>query len=178
MVGRAAFRLMSVPSPPLGPVTLVCTLSSLLPVAGLTVEWCDPCLGYLAHLQACGAALIGSGVLARVDLQVAQWREGRLSSLCCQWSFAGGALQHGREAGRPVGGVDPQKQSIGCLRGASKFGDRNWFPLGFRLGDGRGRWCWPAPLFPTELSSALRGSTPLPPGVLLPSCCLSRAVDL
>ena len=55
----------------------------------------------------------------------------------------------------------------------------NWFPLGFWLGDVRGRWHWPAPLFPTELSSVFQGSTPLPPGVLSPSrspseqsCCL------
>ena len=46
---------------------------------------------------------------------------------------------------------------------------RNWFPLGFWLGDVRGRWRWPAPLFPAKLSSALRGSTTLPPVVLQPS---------
>ena len=32
----------------------------------------------------------------------------------------------------------------------------NWFPLGFWLGDGRGRWRWRAPLFPTELSSVFQ----------------------
>ena len=35
-------------------------------------------------------------------------------------------------------------------------------PLGFWLGDGRGRWHWRASLFPTMLSSVLRGSTTLP----------------
>ena len=74
-----------------------------------------------------------------------------------------GPYSTGREGGRPVGGMDPQKHSIGSLRRASKFGVGNWFPLGFRLGDGRGRWHFPAPLFPTELSSAIWGSTTLPP---------------
>ena len=60
-------------------------------------------------------------------------RRGRLSSLCCRWSLAGGALQQ-QEGGRPVGGMDPQKHNLGCFRGASKFGDGNWFPLEFRLG--------------------------------------------
>ena len=89
----------------------------------------------------------------------------------------GGALQH-QEAGRTVRGMDPQKHSIGCLHGASKFGDRDWFPLRFQLGDGRGRWHWPDPFFPTEVSSVFQGSNTLPPGVLLPSCSLSRAADL
>ena len=34
----------------------------------------------------------------------------------------GGALQH-RERGRPIGGMDPQKHSVGYLCGASKFGE-------------------------------------------------------
>ena len=92
---------------------------------------------------------------------------GRLSLLCLWWFPAGGALQH-LEGGRPIGGMDAQKHSVGCLCGASKFRDGNWFPLGFWLGDGQGRWPWPAPLFPTKLSSVFQGSTPLPPSVLLP----------
>ena len=39
----------------------------------------------------------------------------------------------------------------------SKFPGRNWFPLGFWLGDGRGRWRWRVPLFPTKLSSVVWG---------------------
>ena len=58
------------------------------------------------------------------------------------------------------------------LCGASKFPGSNWFPLGFWLGDGRGRWRWRAPLFPTKLSSVVRGlsSSPslCPPAFLLP----------
>ena len=36
-----------------------------------------PLSGLLAHFQACGAALMGSGVLARVDPQGAQGQEGQ-----------------------------------------------------------------------------------------------------
>ena len=57
---------------------------------------------------------------------------GRLSSLCCRWSPAGEALQHQREAGRPVRGMDPQKHSIGYLHGASKFGQL--VPFGISAG--------------------------------------------
>ena len=39
------------------------------------VVW--PLSGLLAHCQACGAALMGSGVLAGVDLQGAQGQEGQ-----------------------------------------------------------------------------------------------------
>ena len=80
-------------------------------------------------------------------------------------SALGGALRH-QEGVRPAGGMDMQKHSIGCLRSTSKFPGRNWFPLGFWLGDGQGKWRWRAPLFPTKLSSVVRGSTTLPPVVL------------
>ena len=59
-----------------------------------------------------------------------------------------GPCSTGREAGRPVGGRDPQKHSVGCLRGASNFGDGKWFPLEFPLEDEGGKWRFPAPLFP------------------------------
>ena len=132
--------------------------------------------GLLAHRQACGAASVGSGVLDGVDLQGAWGGRGRLSLLCPWWSPAGGALRD-RVGGRPIRGMDPQKRSIGCVRGASKFHDGDWFPLGFRLGHGRGRRCWPAPLFSAKLSSVFWGSTPLPPSVLSPSHSPSRAAD-
>ena len=92
----------------------------------------------------------------------------RLSSLFLWRSASGGALRH-QEGVRPAGGMDPQKHSFGCLCGASKFPGRNRFPLGFSLGDGRGRWRWRAPLFPTKLSSVVRGSTTVPPVFLQPS---------
>ena len=99
-------------------------------------------------------------------------------SASCQWSPVGGALQQG-DGGRPIGGMDLQKHSVVCLHGASKFGDGNWFPLKFRLGDGRGRGCLPAPLFPTELSSVFWSSATLPAGILLPSpISESRAVHI
>ena len=186
LVGGATVRPNVCPQPIVGTtVRLVCTLSSPFPGAGLTVEWCGPCLGCLhtARLMVLLRWDLAKGVLARVNLQFAQGQEG-LSSLCCQWSPVGGVLQHwegscstGREAGRQSG-MDPQKHSIGSLRRASNFGDGNWFPLGFRLGNGRGRWRWSATLFPAQLSSVFQGSTTLPPVVLLPSRSLNRAVDL
>ena len=48
LVGEAAVRPDVCPQPTAGAtVRLVCTLSSPLPGAGLTVEWCGPCLDYL-----------------------------------------------------------------------------------------------------------------------------------
>ena len=93
---------------------------------------------------------------------------GRLRLLFLWRSALGGGLRH-QEGVRPTRGMDPQKHSLGCLCSASKFPGRNWFPSGFWLGDGQGRWCWRAPLFPTKLSSVLWGSTTLPPVVLQPS---------
>ena len=80
---------------------------------------------------------------------------------------------------RPAaGGVALQKHSVGCLRGASKFPGRNWFPLGFWLGDGRGRWRWRAPLFPAKLSSVVLGLSNSP-SLCPPAFPLSsRAVNL
>ena len=48
LVGRATVRPDVCPqSCPGATVRLVCTLSSSLPGAGLTMEWCGPCLGCL-----------------------------------------------------------------------------------------------------------------------------------
>ena len=82
------------------------------------VVW--PLSGLLAHCQPCGAASMGSGILAGVDPQGAQGGRGRLSSHWLRWFALGGALWH-REGDRPVGRMDLQKHSVGCLRGASKF---------------------------------------------------------
>ena len=84
----------------------------------------------------------------------------------------GGPLREGLAApgGRQTSQRDdPWKHSVGYLHSASKYRDRNWFPLRFWLGDGRGRWCWQVPLFPAKLSSVVRGSTTLPLVVLQPS---------
>ena len=65
---------------------------------------------------------------------------GRLSLLCLRWSASGGALLH-REGGSPIGGMDPQKHSVGCLLGASKFFDGNYHSLrdfGWGMGEGDG----------------------------------------
>ena len=143
LVGRAAVGPDACPQSTAGAtVKLVCTLSSPLPGTELTVEWCGPCLGYL-HT----ARLV---VLLPRDLaykpgwirKVHRGGWGMLSSFCWWWSPVGGALQHW-EGGRPIGGMNPQKHSIGRLLGASMFGEGNWFPLEFWLGDGRGRYCFP-----------------------------------
>ena len=115
-------------------------------------------------------------MLAGVDPQSAQGGRGRHSSLCLRWSASGRALWH-QEGGRSVGGMDPQKHSVGCLHGASKFSDGNWFPLGFRLGDERGRWHFPAPLFPrAELCLTGLNNSPSRCPLVLP-LSESRPVD-
>ena len=75
---------------------------------------------------------------------------GRLSSLCHGWSPVEGALRH-LEGGRPVGRMDPQKHSVGCLRSASKFGDGNWFLWNFVWGMGEGNGSGQCLCSPTEL---------------------------
>ena len=80
LVGGAAVRPDVCPQPTAGAtVRLVCTLSSPLPGAGLTVEWCGPCLGYLhtARLVVLLRWDLAKGVLARVDLEGAQGQEGQ-----------------------------------------------------------------------------------------------------
>ena len=127
--------LMSVLSLPLGPQSDWCV--PYLPLSqGQDSLWSGVApSGLLAHCQPCGGASMGSGVLAGVDWQDAQGREGQtqltLPSVvhCRSGSVA-------LEGVRTVGGMDPQKHSIGCLCSASKFRDKNWFPLGFWLGDG------------------------------------------
>ena len=91
-----------------------------------------PLYGLFAHCQACGAASVGSGVLAGVDPQGARGREGP-AQLALPAVVLGGALWH-REGGPPVRVMDPQKHSVRCLHGVSKFREGNWFSLWFWLG--------------------------------------------
>ena len=166
LVGGAAVRPEVFPQPTAGAtVRLVCTLSSPLPGAGLTVEWSGLCLGYLHTASLVVQLGWDLAYYPGWTRKVHRGGRGRLSSLCLRWSTSEEALQHW-EGGRPVRGMDLQKHSTGCLLCASNFGDGNWFPLGFWLGDGRGRWRFPASLFPAKLSSVLQGSTTLPPIVL------------
>ena len=165
MVGGAQSDLMSAPNPPLGPQSDWCV--PFLPLSqrqdslwsGVAPVWAT-CT--LTGLWCCfyGIWRISRGGLARCT------GAGGADSAC----FASGGLLRegpcgtGREAEpRRDGSTEAQHP---CLHGASKFCDGNWFPLGFWLGDGRGRWRFPASLFPAKLSSVLQGSTTLPPVVL------------
>ena len=93
--------------------------------------------GLLAHCQACGAASIGAGVLAGVDLRGAQGREGQTQLALSSVTRFPGALWHW-EGGRPVRGMYPQKHSVGYLHGASKFpnGTGSLWDFGYGVGEG------------------------------------------
>ena len=171
-------------------------MSALRPPLGPQSDWCVPYLllsqgqdslwsGVAPVWAACtlpGMWSCFNGIWPRAYQmgwihKVQRGGRGKLSQLWCRWSPAAEALQH-QEGGRPIGRMDPQKYNVGRLHSASKFGAVNWFPLEFWLGGGRGQWRWPVHLFPAELNSVFRGSTPLPPSVLSPSRFPSRAVDL
>ena len=80
LVGGAPVRPDVFPQPTAGAtVRLVCTLSSPLPGAGLTVDWCGPCLGYLhtARLVVLLPWDLAKGILDGVDPQGAQGRKGQ-----------------------------------------------------------------------------------------------------
>ena len=137
LVGGVPVRPNVCPQPTTGTtVRLVCALSSPLPKAGLTVEWCGPCLGYLhtARLVVLGIWHISWGGSARC------MGVGGAGSACFSSRdlLREGPCGTGRESdpSPEAGGMDPQKHSVGCLHSASKFPGSNWFPLGFWLGDG------------------------------------------
>ena len=78
LVGGATVRFDVCPQPTAGAtVRLVCAFifSFLRGRTHCGVVW--PLSRLLAHCQACGAALMGSGILAGVDLQDAQGWEGQ-----------------------------------------------------------------------------------------------------
>ena len=93
LVGRTAVTPDVCPQPTTGAtVRLVCVPSLPLSQGQDSVEWCGPS-GLLAQCQACGAASVGSGILARVDPQGAQGREGQAQLALLSVVPAGGALQ-------------------------------------------------------------------------------------
>ena len=97
------------------------------------VVW--PLSGLLSLCQACGAALMGSDILVRVEGRSARCTGAGGAGLAC--FVVGGLLRKGpcstrRNAGRPVRGMDPQKHSVGCLHSASKFGEL--VPFGISAG--------------------------------------------
>ena len=162
-------------------VRLVCAFSSPLLGAGFTVGWCGPS-GLLAHCQACGIRLgiwcISWGGSARCT-GVGGAGSARFSFGEPLWEGPCGTR---RESDLPEGWIRRSTAlgvcAVQASSVASKFHGRNWFPLGFWLGDGRGRWLFPTPLFPAKLSSVVQGSRTLPPVVLQPPRSLSRAVNL
>ena len=131
--------LMSVPSPPLGPQSDWCIPYLLLSqgqdslwsgVAPVWATWtlpglwcCFSGIWRISQGESARCTGVGGAGLAHALLLVVP---------CGRGPEAPG----GREAGRPFGGMNPQKHNIRCFRAASKFGDGNWFPLGFWLGDG------------------------------------------
>ena len=162
-MGGAAVRPDVCPQPTAGAtVRLVCAFSSPLLGAGFTGGGMAR-LAYL-HTEACGAGDLayelgwigmvhGRGSLSSLFPSEIHFRRGP--------EAPGGSQTRWRD-----GSAEAQ---VGCLLGASKFPGRNWFPLGFWLGDGRGRWRWRAPLSRIKLSPVIWGSTTLPPIVFQPS---------
>ena len=124
LVDGAAVRPDVFPQPTAGAtVRLVCDFSSPLLGVGFTLG----CVASLGYLHTARLVVLGSGVLAGVDRQGAQGREGQ-AQLAFPWEicFGRGPVAPGV---RPAGGMDPQKRSFGCLCGACQFPGRNWFPL-------------------------------------------------
>ena len=97
---------MSVPNPLLGPQSDWCV--PYLPLS--QGQGVAPVLA-IAHCQACGAALMGSGVLAAVDLQGAQGWEGQ-AQLALPWVVPcgrGPVSQGGRQTRRRDGYTEAQR---------------------------------------------------------------------
>ena len=176
MVGGTAVRPHVCPQPTAAAtVRLVCTLYSPPPgqdslLSGVAPVWATctlPSLWYCFN----GIWCISQGGSTRCT------GEGGQAQFALPWVVPCGRGPSAPGWRQTVGGMDPQKHSIGCLGGASKFGEGNWFSLGCRVGDGRGKWRLPAPLFPCQALS-LQASTTLPPSILLPSpLSESKAVD-
>ena len=99
-------------------------------------------LGYL-HTDRLVGSVWGSGVLAGVDPQGAQGREGQAQlAFPSEIRFGRGpAAPGGSKTGRRDGSAEAQRW-VQARSVATKFHGGNWFPLGFWLGDGRGRWRW------------------------------------
>ena len=142
LVGGAAVRCDVCPQLTAGAmVRLVCTLSFLFPGAGLTgVVW--PLSGLLAHCQACSTGSMGSG-----QVHISQGGSSRCTG--AGWVGLGrfaisGPLWEGPCSTRREAGLSEGWIHRSTALGACTFRDGNWFPLGFWLGDERGRWHLPS----------------------------------
>ena len=168
---------MCVPSPPLGPQSDWCV--PYLPLSqgqdslwsGVAPVWAT-CT--LPGLWCCfyGIWHIRWGRSARCT--------GARGAVSAHFAF-GGLLQQGpcgtRREADPSEGWIHRSTALGvCMvQASSVMGTGSLWDF---VWDGRGRWPWPAPLFPAELSSVSWDSTTLPPGVLSPSLLSeSRAID-
>ena len=95
------------------------------------VVW--PLSGLLAHCQDCGAASMGSGVLAGVDPQGAQGREEQAQlALPLVVCFGRGPVAPGGRQTRRVDGSTEAQHWV--FARCKQVRDGNWFPLGFWLG--------------------------------------------
>ena len=136
--------------------------------------------GLLAHCQACGAALMGSGQGHIRQGGSARCTGAGGAGLAC--FVVSGPLREGpcstrREAGPSEGWIHRNIALGVCVVQASLVtGTGSLWNFGWGMGDGNGacqHLCSPA-----KLSSVFLGSTTLPPGVLSPSpLSKSRAVD-
>ena len=118
-----------------------------------------PLFGQFAHCRVCGAASLGSGqgcISWGGSTRCTGVGRADLALLAISSPLREGPCSTRREAG-PIGEMDPQKHSIGCLCGSSKFSDGNLFPLEFQLGDVRMKWHLPTSLFPRQTELCLLG---------------------
>ena len=168
---------MSVPSPPLGPQSDWCV--PYLPLCqgqdslwnGVTPVWAT------CTLPGCSAALMGSGVSRGVSEMCTGARGAGLAHFAIGGPLREGPCSTRREADLSEGWIHTSPVVGICEVEASPVRETgSLWNFGWGMGEGNGTCqCLCSPV---ELSSVFQGSTYLPTHVLLPSCCLSRAIDL
>ena len=98
------------------------------------VVW--PLSGLPAYCQACGAGLMGSGILAGVDPQGAQGGRGRLSSLCSCCPLWEGPCSTRREADPSEGWIHRSTALGVCtVQASSVMGTGSLWNFGWGMGE-------------------------------------------